>query len=180
MAHCSVSSARSGLSHHEQTRGVSSFTASVVLLSLVMFITLLCRCTFLDRTGHVGAGDTSDTQARSPGRIPCGIRPADTRDRHGAHGRSEAQDGRRLAGKRGVCDDGARPVKRAAGICVSVGRPRVRRVVAGTPSPPRRSGGGGSIRPWADSVSPRPHGRARNHRRPSGRSMAGGVGGGMG
>ena len=177
-AQCSVLSSRSGSSQHGQTRGVSSFTASVVLLSLVMFITLLCRCTFLDRTGHVGAGDTSDTQAGSPGRIPCGIRPADTRVRHGAHGRSEAQDGRRLAGRRGGCDDGARPVKRAAGACVFVSRPRARRVIVGAPSTPRRSGGG-LIRPWADSVFPRPFMRARNRRQPSGRPMVRGVGGGV-
>lgn len=90
-----------------------------------------CRCTFLDRTGHVGAGDTSDMQAGSPGRIPCGIRPADARVRHGAHGRSEAQDGRRLAGRRGGCDDGARPVRRAAGAWVFVSRPRACRVIVG-------------------------------------------------
>lgn len=117
--------------------------------------------------------------SRIAGSDPVWYPPCGHTGPQGAHGRSEAQDGRRLAGRRGGCDDGARPVRRAAGAWVFVSRPRVRRVIVGAPSTPRRSGGGGLIRPWADSVFPRPFMRARSRRRPSGRPMVGGVGGGV-
>ena len=116
-------------------------------------------CTFLDRTGHVGAGDTADMQAGSQGRCRTGggLRGGVASVTMGP-GRSNG------------------PLEPVCPFC----RPCARRVVAGAPSTPRWSGGGESIRPWADSVSPRPSDRAWDHRRPSVRPMVGGVDGGMG
>ena len=77
------------------------------------FVTLLCRRCFLDRTGRVGAGDTSDMQGRSVGSFPVRHPPRGARGGDAAaHGRSAfgVRDGRRLAWRRGGRDDGARPV----------------------------------------------------------------------
>lgn len=130
------------------------------------FVTLLCRRCFLDRTGRVGAGDTSDMQGRSVGSFPVWHPPRGARGGDAAaHGRSAfgVRDGRRLAWRRGGRDDGARPVG-VPPVPVSWPGPRhaCRVFAAGMVRRFRREGGdGGSHPPVADSVSRAPRGGAR-------------------
>ena len=115
-----TTSTRSGCRRWRSCRWSCSSRSYVVALSLTGRVTL-ARATRPTRKPDRHVGSRVVSAPRTHGTVMARVAGA------------SAEDGRRLAWRRGGCDDGARPVRRAAGAWPGVSLARALRVFAGAP-----------------------------------------------